>query len=190
VAAGAADRDEEMAAGDLCRLVPPAATSTRISAGVVARTAVAAALHRISMSSPARIAVISAEIVGVLAGDEPVGALDDGDGAAEAAVHLRELETDVAAADHDEVRRQDVELHDRLAGEKRCAGEPGIGGTTGRAPILRKMRSPVTSRSATRSVCGSTKAGGAFDSSSVRQARRASGRGCRATRRRCGPCAP
>ena len=39
--------------------------------------------------------------------------LDDGDAAAEAAEHLRELEPDVAAADDHEMRRDEVEIHHR-----------------------------------------------------------------------------
>ena len=50
----------------------------------------------------------------VLARDQARRHLDDGDRAAEAAEHLPELEADVAAADHDQVLRHEVDVHHRL----------------------------------------------------------------------------
>jgi len=54
----------------------------------------------------------------VLARQQLGGALHDRHLRAEAPVHLRELEADVAAADHDQVPRHEVDLHDRLVGQK------------------------------------------------------------------------
>ena len=48
----------------------------------------------------------------VLARDQSVAAMDDGDLAAETAIDLREFQTDIAAADYDQVVRQEVDLHD------------------------------------------------------------------------------
>src|SRR3954453_9726252 len=53
----------------------------------------------------------------VLARDQPRRHLDDRHARAEAAVHLAELEADVAAADDDEVLRHEVDVHERLVGE-------------------------------------------------------------------------
>ena len=55
----------------------------------------------------------------VLAGDDARRHLDDGDAAAEAPVHLRELEADVAAADDDQVLGQEIDVHHARAGEER-----------------------------------------------------------------------
>ena len=69
----------------------------------------------------------------VLAADEMRAHLDHGDLAAEAAIHLRELEPDVAAADDDEMARQDVDVHHRYVveigyvrdtGDRRHGGAP------------------------------------------------------------------
>ena len=49
--------------------------------------------------------------------DEPLRHLDDGDFAAETSEHLPEFETDVAAADDDQVPGNEVELHHRAVGE-------------------------------------------------------------------------
>jgi hypothetical protein len=61
----------------------------------------------------------------ILARDDPWSHLDDGDAAAEAPVHLRELEADVAAADDDEMVWQLPELHHAAVGEVGRALEAG-----------------------------------------------------------------
>ena len=53
----------------------------------------------------------------VLAADEPRAHLDDRNAAAEAPVHLAELEADVAAADEQEMLRHEVDVHHRDVGE-------------------------------------------------------------------------
>jgi hypothetical protein len=55
----------------------------------------------------------------ILARDDARRHLDHGDAAAEAPVHLRELEADVAAADDDQVLRQKIDVHHPGAREKR-----------------------------------------------------------------------
>src|SRR6185312_3145384 len=54
----------------------------------------------------------------VFAADQAVALLDHGYLRAEAAEHLREFQRDVAAADHDEMARQDIQIHHRGIGEK------------------------------------------------------------------------
>src|SRR5689334_5626307 len=44
--------------------------------------------------------------------DETRAHFDDGDAAAEAAIHLREFEPDVAPADDQQVLRQEIDAHD------------------------------------------------------------------------------
>src|SRR5262249_58932077 len=48
----------------------------------------------------------------ILASDQPRSHFHDSDAAAEATVHLRELEPDVAAADHDQMIGQEINHHD------------------------------------------------------------------------------
>ena len=62
--------------------------------------------------------------VGVLAGQQPLAALHDRHLAAEAAEHLAELQADVAAAQHEQVLRHRVQLHDRGRVQRRHAVEP------------------------------------------------------------------
>ena len=64
----------------------------------------------------------------VLAANQPIAHLDDGDLAAEAPEHLAELEADVAAADDDEMLGDEVDVHHRAVGEERHVVEPGHGG--------------------------------------------------------------
>ena len=47
----------------------------------------------------------------VVAGDQAISHLDDGDAASEAAIHLGELQADIAAADDHQVLGQEVDLH-------------------------------------------------------------------------------
>ena len=54
----------------------------------------------------------------VLARDQPRHHLDDGDFAPEAAKHLAELQADIAAADDDQMLRQEIHIHHRAVGEK------------------------------------------------------------------------
>jgi hypothetical protein len=53
----------------------------------------------------------------VLAAGQARALLDDGDVRAETAEHLREFERDVAAADDDQMARQDLEIHHRGIGQ-------------------------------------------------------------------------
>ena len=53
----------------------------------------------------------------VLAGNQAGGHFDDRDLAAEPAIDLCEFEPNIAAADHDQVPRQDIELENRAIGE-------------------------------------------------------------------------
>ncbi len=55
----------------------------------------------------------------VLAGDQAVAVFDDGHARAEAPVHLRELEADVASAGHYQVLGQRVDGHHRGVGQHR-----------------------------------------------------------------------
>ena len=59
----------------------------------------------------------------VLAGDQPVAVLEHRDARAEAPVHLRELQADVAAADDQQVLGQEVDGHHRGVGEDRHVGD-------------------------------------------------------------------
>ncbi len=63
--------------------------------------------------------------VGILAPDDVVGVLDHRHLAAETAVHLAELEADVAAADHQQVLRHLVEVHHVAVGEVGDAVDAG-----------------------------------------------------------------
>src|SRR5207245_2647431 len=63
--------------------------------------------------------------VGVLARNKPWAALDDGDLAAETAVHLAKLERDVAAAEDHQMRRKEIDLHHSGVGEVPHAVETG-----------------------------------------------------------------
>ena len=64
-----------------------------------------------SIPSRSRIACTSRRHVLIFAGDQTRPHLDHCDPAAEAAVHLRELESDVASADDDEMLRQEIDVH-------------------------------------------------------------------------------
>ena len=61
----------------------------------------------------------------VLAADEPRTHLDDRDLGAEATEHLTEFEADVAAADDDEMLRQEIHRHHRAVGEERDLADAG-----------------------------------------------------------------
>ena len=54
--------------------------------------------------------IIESDVV-VLATDQSRPHFDNGDATAETSVHLREFEANVAAADNDEVRRHEVDIH-------------------------------------------------------------------------------
>ena len=60
----------------------------------------------------------------VLARGQPRTLLDDGDLGAEAPVHLRELQRDVAAADDDEMLGHGVEFEDADVGQVVDVGQP------------------------------------------------------------------
>ncbi len=96
--------------------------------------AVAGAWRRAMHSAPVRTAIpsrsrmsrIAGRHIFVLARDQPRRHLDDGDLAAEAAVHLPELEADVAAADDDQVLGQEVDLHHGAVGRSTArSSSPG-----------------------------------------------------------------
>src|SRR5581483_341762 len=63
----------------------------------------------------------------ILARNQPRGLLDDGHFAPEAAVHLAELQPDVAAADDDQVFGQEVHFHHARIVEEADLVEPGQG---------------------------------------------------------------
>src|SRR5262249_23604531 len=75
------------------------------------------ALRRTSMPSRLRNIGDGGGGIRVLPRNEARRQFDDGDIATEAAIDLREFETDVTAADHDQVRRQGIEREDRAVGE-------------------------------------------------------------------------
>src|SRR5262249_57916979 len=60
----------------------------------------------------------------ILPGRDPRPGVHDRDPAPEAPEHLSELETDVAAAEHEQVRRELGELQDRLVRERPDGLEP------------------------------------------------------------------
>ncbi len=66
--------------------------------------------------------------VRVLPAHELRTGLDDRHFGAEAAVSLRQFETGITAADHDEVRRQNVELENLDMGQRLCRLEAGHAG--------------------------------------------------------------
>ena len=53
----------------------------------------------------------------ILAGDETRRGLDDGHFASEAAIELRKFEADIAAAEHDQMRGQKIDVHHRAVGQ-------------------------------------------------------------------------
>src|SRR4051812_12817011 len=53
----------------------------------------------------------------IFARDQARPRLDDAHGAAEAAVHLAELESDIAATQHDQVPRQGIEIQEGAVGQ-------------------------------------------------------------------------
>ena len=69
----------------------------------------------------------------VLARDQPRGHLDHRHLAAEAAEDLRELQADVAAADDDQVRRDEIDVQHRAVGEIGDLVQPGDVGHEGAA---------------------------------------------------------
>ncbi len=77
----------------------------------------------------------------VVAANEAIAHLDHRDPAAETAVHLRELETDVAAADDDQVLGKKVELHHARACQiidtvnARKVGHVGAGARVDKDPV-------------------------------------------------------
>ena len=66
----------------------------------------------------------------ILARNQPLRHLDDGDLGAEAAIDLREFESDVAAAHHDEMTRHRVQLKDGRVRQERHALDAGEVGDT------------------------------------------------------------
>ena len=93
-------------------VLPPTSSATAIPP-LRLSTRVASASVRIRMPSSSRISRIACGDVLVLARDQPLVALDDGHLAAEAPVHLAELEADVAAAEDHQMLGQEVDRHHR-----------------------------------------------------------------------------
>ena len=94
----------------------------------------------------------------VLAGGQPRTPLDHGHAGAEAAVHLRELQRDVAAADDDQMLWQRVEFEDADIGQVVDVGQPRHVGH--HRPAADVEEDPVGFEDAgrpTRMVCGSSK---------------------------------
>ena len=99
------------------------------------------------MPSPSRISRTASRDVLVLARDQPRTLLDDRHLGAEAAVHLREFEADVAAADDDQMPRQRVELQDRAVGQRRHVVDAGhVGNARAAAHIDEDARRASASR--------------------------------------------
>ena len=154
----AAGRDQEVRADDLARLAAD---------GHADRHLAAAALDpgRIGIGQDPDALVLEdladrLRDVLVLARDQLAVALDDRHLAAEAAVHLAELEADVAAAQDHEVLGQEVDRHHRGVVEighgRRC---PAIGGMAARPPTLMKICSASSSSSPTATSLGAGEAG-------------------------------
>ena len=70
------------------------------------------------MPSRSRIACTASDTSWILARDQARRHFHDGHAAPEAAVHLRELEPDVAATEDHQVLRQEVDIHHRGAGQE------------------------------------------------------------------------
>ena len=100
------------------------------AAAAARRASTHLALSRNAMPSPSSIAWIAADTSASSRRDDARRHLDDGDAAAEAPVHLREFESDVAAADDDQVLRQEIDVHH--AGARQIAARRR--GPPGRAP--------------------------------------------------------
>ena len=83
-------------------------------------------------------------------------AVDDRHARAEAGEDLRELEADRAAADDEQRLGYLLELERGHVVDPIDLLDPGTRGTAVREPEAMRMRSPVSSRSPTRSVCAST----------------------------------
>ena len=60
----------------------------------------------------------------IFVGDEPRRHFDNRDAAAEAPIHLRELETDVTAADDKQMLGQEIDFHHAAVGQVRNIGDP------------------------------------------------------------------
>ena len=100
--------------------------------------------------------------VGVLSAHQLRPGLDDGHFGAEAAIGLRQFEAGIAAADHDQMRRQDVELErfdmgQRLRGlEAWNIGNGGVRSHIDEDLVAVSVRVPPSFR-LTSSVFGATK---------------------------------
>ena len=83
--------------------------------------------------------------VAILARDKLRRLFDDGDAAAEPAHRLRQLESDIAAAKHDQMIGKRPSSNSLDMGERPAAASPGTSGIAARVPTLRKTRSPASS---------------------------------------------
>jgi hypothetical protein len=116
----APDRDQEMASGDLP--LPFRRLDQDLHAAVSRNAQRVRVLHDVDAVLGQDLLDLGRD-VGVLARNQPVVARDDGDARAEAPEHLAELEPDVAAAENDQVRRQDLQFHDARRVEPVHVGE-------------------------------------------------------------------
>ena len=98
---------------------------------------------------------------------------------AEAAIHLRELEPDVAAADDDEMRGHASSSRIEVLVRNGTSSMPGMSGTRARPPTLMKMRGAVSTLVADAHRVGRLEAGvAAEDRAAVHAAQPASRRRC------------
>ena len=104
------------------------------------------------------ISAMAAETSSSSRGDQPRPHLDDGDLAPEAAKHLAEFETDIAAADDHQMLRQKIDIHHRAVGEIGHLIQPRrSAGREARPPTLMKIFSAPRTSSPTWTSRGETK---------------------------------
>ena len=94
----------------------------------------------------------------VFARDHSRAHLDHRDAAAEATVHLREFEADVAAADNDQMFRQEVDVHHARVGQVRHITEAGHVGDRRAAADVDKHLSGFEQIVVTLTACGTRSA--------------------------------
>ena len=187
------DGEQQVGAVDLAAAPSSQSTPTATPLAVPGRRAMHSAPRRTSTPSRSRICLHRVGDVGVLAGDQPRRHLDHGDLGAEAAVHLRELQPDVAAADDDQVLGQASRAPSSRVGRGRAPRRRrAVGGTTARPPTLMKIRGASSSVVADRDGVRALEARVALDhrcSSSCPVSQRVDARRCDCARRP-RPCAP
>src|SRR5262245_31374816 len=102
-------------------------------------------------------AIVVIAVVFVFAADEPLPHLDDRDLGAEASKHLTEFETDVTAADDDQVPRKKVHRHHRAIGERVDLAKPRHVGNERPAADVDEDLVRVTALSAELTSCADSK---------------------------------